>query len=208
MDPKLGQLLRRLNDENAQLRAAVNQLMTDVKKLQIGNHDPRAEINAIDGRRVAYFLAANQSFTATQDGQRGADMPMTISQDGPFIWTHMPIVMWRVNAPSTATNFGFWSTIYSWPLPTQDTANNDAIDLSWEIRDGGSQRLLQNESLPPMLSYPGALHPLPEWTMFSPNTTAIFTPIYENIAFNGSAATPATGGLLKVMLPGFRIVSM
>lgn len=206
MDPKTAQFLRHLKDENAQLRAAMNQIMTDLKKLQVSDHDPLKELNQYEGRRVAYFLAGNQSFTTSQDGQRGADIAMAISQDGPFIMTHFPIVMWRVNAPSTATNFGFWRPVYSWPLPDQVT-DSDIIDLSWEIKDGGSQRNFQSESLPPMFSYPGALHPLPFPTFVAPNSTLVFTPIYENIAFSGSG-TATTGGLLKVMLPGFRIVNM
>lgn len=206
MDNATAQLLRKIQGENAQLRAVMNQLMSDMKKLQAKDNDPIKQLNEIDGRRCSYFLTGSQSFTTAQDGARGADISMIVSQDGPFIWTHWPVVMWRPNAPSTATNLGVWRPVYSWPLPDQ-VEDADLINLSWEIRDGGSQRLFQSESMPPMFSYPGALHPLPFPTVFAPNSSLVFTPIYENIAFD-TGDTATTGGLLKVLCPGFRIVNM
>lgn len=206
MDPTAGKFIRHLKEQNDQLKAVANQIIADIKKLQLADYDPKKELNAIPGRRVPFWLTGSQSFTTTQDGARGADIAMPVSQDGPFIWTHYPVVMWRPNTPTTATNFGMWRPIYTWPLPDQ-VLDTDIIDISWEVRDGGSQRQLQSESMPPLLSYPGMEHELPHECYFAPNSSVIFTPTYENIAFS-SGGTATTGGLLKVALPGFRIVSM
>jgi hypothetical protein len=103
------------------------------------------EIDSIPGRRIFYQLSERLSFTISDDGTRGQPMNMLVSQDGPFIQTHYPLVAWKPNLPDNATNFGQWSSVYSWPLPDQERPDRDFLDLSWELIDQGSQRNFQNE---------------------------------------------------------------
>lgn len=170
------------------------------------------EIDSIPGRRIFYTLSKRVSFTAAQNGLAGQPLVYTISQDGPFIATHYPMMIWKPNAPSTATNFGFWSPVSSWPLPTQEVANQDRIDVSYFVMDSGSQRNFNNEMLPPVLSRPDNLIPLPVPTLFSPNSVINITPLYERIFFNPQTgvqgAVPTTGGELVCAIPGYRIVNM
>jgi len=166
------------------------------------------EIDALPGRRLFYNLSGEVDFTIAQDGLRGDPMLQLVSQDGPFIMTHYPILAWRPTAPVGATNFGQWSAIYSWPLPTQQQPTRDIINLSYEVTDTGSQRLFQNEPSSPLSSRFDAPVPLPVPTLFSPNTVISVTPTYEDIFFDGTVAIPATGGTLRVTLPGYRIINL
>ena len=175
---------------------------------------PEDALNAIQGRRMTYWFVGTQTFTTAQDGLRGNPINFLVSQDGPFVLTHAPIAIWRPTLPTTATNFGRWRSISSWPsnsgFPTQDdTTNNtwtdDVVDLSWELIDGGSQRNMQNLPAPAAaLSTVNELKKLPCPTKFETNTTIQFIPTYENIVFGG--ATPTTQGTMVIALPGYRIV--
>ncbi len=166
-----------------------------------------AELDSIDGRRIFYMLNGTQSFTVSDDGNRGQPINFLVSQDGPFVMTHFPMVTWKPNAPSNATNFGRWRPVSSWPLPDQ-ALNADTIDISYEMVDGGSQRNFQNlPSGAGPFSRPDNFVPVPVPTLFAPNTTIQFFPTYEDISFD-AAGTPTTGGLLSVVLPGYRIVNM
>lgn len=167
------------------------------------------ELDSIPGRRIFYNLSANLNFTIAQDGLRAQPMSFLVSQDGPYVMTHYPLVVWKPNAPATATNFGFWSPVSSWPLPTQQVvvATGDRVDLSYEFVSGGAQRNFNNLPAGPMFSRPDNLIPLPVPTLFAPNETIQFIPTFENILF-GAPATPTTGGELRVTLPGYRIVNM
>jgi hypothetical protein len=167
-----------------------------------------AEIDEIPGRRIFYNLVGTVSFTAAQAGLRGTPVSMLISQDGPFIATHYPLAIWAPNSPSDATNFGTWSPVASWPLPTQQVTNLDIIDLSYEVQDSGSQRNFQNLAAPPIFSRPDDFAPLPVPTLFAPNTTIQIFPTYNRIFFNGSTEKTTTGGLLTFAIPGYRIVNM
>jgi len=201
---QLAAILRQMQARQAQLE----QNLTDVLKAVMSA--PRSiteEIDALPGRRLFYNLSDTVTFDAQDDGQRGDPLQFLVSQDGPYVMTHYPVVSWRPSAPANATNFGQWSAIYSWPLPTQNTANRDSINLSYEIQDTGSQRNFQNAPAAPLLSRFDAALPLPVPTLFSPNTVVVFTPTYEDILFNGSAAIPATEGTLVVTLPGYRIIN-
>jgi len=202
--PELAKLIR---DMQAQLKLQSIQ----VKELQsvIRPISPEDFVNSIPGRRIMYSLVGQQTFTVSDAGRRAASINMLVSQDGPFIMTHFPVVMWLPSAPSTATNFGQWSPTTRWPLPAQATAvaNLDVVSLSWEIQAGGSNRNFQSAAMPPMFSLPGQSCPLPVPTLFYPNDTVQFTPTYEGILFGASAATPTTGGTLRVMIPGYRVVS-
>lgn len=169
------------------------------------------EIDAIPGRRIFYNLSDRLDFTIAQDGLRGEPLSFLLSQDGGYVMTHYPLVAWRPNTPVNATNFGQWSPVSSWPLPTQQIVDQDRIDLSYEIADGGSQRNFQNEPAAPLFSRPDNMAPLPVPTLFAPNTVINFWPTYEDIFFNPSVAdqrVPTQGGELVVTLPGYRIVNM
>ena len=96
--------------------------------------------------------------------------------------THYPVVMWRPSEPVTAARFGRWRPVTSWPLPDQ-AINDDVIDLSWELVDGGSQRNFQNLAANPSFSRPDLALPLAVPTLFAPNTTIQFFPTYESISF-------------------------
>lgn len=166
------------------------------------------EIDSIPGRRIFYTLSARQSFTVAQNGLRGTPLSYLVSQDGAFIATHYPMAIWLPNAPSTATNFGMWSPVSAWPTPTQQLANMDIINLSYEVVDSGSQRNFQNEAVGPIFSRPDNLIPLPVPTLFAPNTTVQLYPTYERIFFSPTPTTPTTGGQLVIGFPGYKIVNM
>lgn len=201
----VNQIVRLLKKQNDQQAAQMALMSQQISELKSADHDPRKDLNRIQGRRIAYFLTGNQVFTAADDGARGSPINMLVAQDGPFIMTHFPVVMWRANLPTNATDFGRWRPVYDWPMPSQELSTN-FISISWELQDGGSQRNMQNESLPPMFSSPTRMHKLPEPTYFAPNSSVSFIPTYEDITFEGSEAT--TSGILKVSLPGFKIVNM
>ena len=212
MDSQLASIIRQMQAENARLRQDVSSLASTVAEL---NKRPRAvedEINSIPGRRVVYTLSGNQDFTSTQDGTRGAAISMLVSQDGPFIMTHYPVIMWRPSLPSTATNLGRWRPISSWQLLDQEAAatggvTSDYIDISYELVDGGSQRNLQNLIVTPgLLSSGHGLELLPVPTLFAPNTIVQAFITYHNILLGGSTAT--TTGTLQIDLPGYRIANL
>lgn len=166
------------------------------------------EIDSIPGRRIFYTLSDRVNFTADDDGLRGEPLNYQVSQDGPFVMTHYPIAAWKPNAPDSATNFGQWSPVRSWPLSGQQNTDQDRIDLSYEFIDGGSQRNFQNEALGPAFSNPDNFVPLPVPTLFSPNSSIQIFPTYENILFDGTPSTPTTGGELWIGLLGYRIVNL
>lgn len=191
-----------------QVEAAHNKLFAQVGKnageleLMKKLAKPRSiteEIDSIPGRRLWYNLVGRVAFTAADDGRRGNPVNMLVSQDGPFIATHYPMAIW---IPTDGTNLGRWRPVSSWPLPDQ-VLDLDIIDISYEVQDGGSNRNFQNEAVPPVLSRPDMLAPLPVPTMFTPNTTVQFTPTYENILFNDT-----TTASLVVAIPGYRIANM
>jgi hypothetical protein len=204
-------LIRQLNAKLNKVVAEHAQISHDYKSFVKACEDqPRSiteEIDSIPGRRIFYNLTAVQNFTIAQLGVRGANMNFLVSQDGPYIMTHYPLVIWKPNLPAGATNLGMWSAVSSWPIPTQQAAAPDRIDLSWEFTDAGSQRNFQNQTAGPLFSRPDNVVPLPVPTIFSPNTTIQFTPLFEDIFFAGPA-TPTTGGELVVTLPGYRIANL
>lgn len=194
-----------LDQQNRQILDKYDEL---VKACQDQPRSITQEIDSIPGRRIFYNLSDRASFTIAQNGTRAQPLTFLISQDGAFIATHYPLVMWKPNTPSNATNFGQWSPVSSWPLPTQQSTNQDRIDLSYEIVDSGSQRNFQNEAAGPLFSRPDNMVPLPVPTLFSPNTTIQFFPTFEDIFFDPDSAVVTTGGELVVTIPGYRIVNM
>ena len=171
-----------------------------------------AEMDAIPGRRVFYTLAGRETFTLSDEGQRGQPISMLVSQDGPFMATHYPLIMWRPTQPTNADTFGLWRPVTPWPLPLQFSGggidgNFDYISISYEVVDAGSQRNLQNAAVPPLLSRPDMIVPLPVPTMFTPNSVVTVFPTYERIVFN-SAGVPPTEGQIVVAIPGYRVVNL
>ena len=204
---------------NAQLSAYVRQLNTRLNQLtqqnsilqQIVNElasRPRSvaeEIDAIPGRRIESTLSGEIGFDATAVGTRAAPVVMPVSQDGPFVMTHYPMVVWRPSAPNNATNLNRWRPVTSFPLPTQQITT-DFIDIGYELQDGGNQRLFQNQMRGPMLSRPDNLVPCPVPTLWSPNSNVILQPTYLSVTFSGAVAP--TAGILHVDIPGYRIVNL
>ncbi len=166
------------------------------------------EIDSIPGRRIFYTLPQRISFNFALNGLRGQALSFLVSQDGAFIATHYPFAIWKPDAPASATNFGRWSPVSSWPIPTQELPNGDVIDLSYDVVDTGSQRNFQSQSVPPIFSRPDNLIPLPVPTLFAPNTTIQVVPTFERIFFNSDASVATTSGQLVIAFPGYRIVNL
>jgi hypothetical protein len=204
MDPAIAAHLRKLT-------AGYNELTAQFKLMLSQDDGPRSiteEIDALPGRRIFYNLSGRQSFTIAQLNTRADAISFFVSQDGPFVMTHYPLVAWKPNLPSTADNLGQWSPPTSWPLPLQQATEQDNINLSYEFFDGGSQRAFNNEVAAPLFSRPDNLAPLPVPTLFAPNANIQFIPTYEDIFFDGTPNVPTTGGQLVVTLPGYRIVNL
>jgi hypothetical protein len=187
----------------------VSQLQTTITELSRRPRSLTEEIDSIQGRRIMFTLSGETTFTTANDGQAGTPVTFLVSQDGPYVMTHYPVIAWKPSLPTTATNLGRWSPIRSFPMSTQQvTTTIDIIDVSYQFTDAGSQRLFQNLSVSSQLiSYADNIIPLPVPTLFAPNTTIQITPIYDNIAF-AAPATPTTTGTLHIDLPGYRIVNM
>lgn len=198
----LRQALAPFKQEIMRLRQEMETLKEQAKR-------PRTvqeEIDAIPGRRIFYSLVGTVLFDATVDGRQGTPVIMLVSQDGPFVMTHYPVIMWKPTLPTNASNFGRWRPVSTWPLPDQ-VVDNDIIDISYQFVDSGSQRNFQSNPVPPgLICSPDNVIPLPVPTLFTPNTTIQVTPTYENILFD--ASTPPTQGQLVVALPGYRITNL
>jgi hypothetical protein len=213
-----GQLQRILDGLSAAVRqartehAALKSKLDLLEQMAIGRRSITSEIDAIPGRRLWYNLVGRIRFTAADEGRRGLPISMFVSQDGPFIHTHYPIAMWLPSEPATATMLGLWRPVTPWPLPLQFTqapvdGDTDVISISYEVVDAGSQRNFQNEPVPPLLSRPDNIVPLPCPSLYTPNTTMQFIPTYQRILFNNDTVPP-TAGVLVCAFPGYRVVNM
>ncbi len=163
------------------------------------------EIDRIPGRRIESVFSGEVTFTANDQGKKGNPVTINISQDGPFIMTHYPMVLWRPTQPTNATNFGRWRPVSSFPLPTQQVTT-DIIDISYEFFDGGAQRAFQNAPRGPLFSRPDNIVPCAVPTEFAPNATIQVIPTYNDLTWD--SATPPTEGTLHVDLIGYRIVNL
>ena len=207
----LGKVAAQINSIHA-AHAAIQAKNALIEKMIVSRRSITEEIDKIKGRRIFYNLVGTVDFAFAQNGQRAAPITMLVSQDGPFVGTHYPFATWRPSLPTTATNFGRWRPVSAWPLPDQavptaaGNLDDDIISISYEVVDSGSQRNFQNEPVPPVLSRPDNMVPLPVPTLWTPNTTIQFFPTYESIVF--SSAVPPTQGTLVVAFPGYRIVNM
>jgi hypothetical protein len=210
-DPKMNGLIRALAKRQKATEERFSVLLAKYEEfVQACEEQPRSiteEIDSIPGRRIFYHLVDRADFTAEQDGLRADPLTFLVSQDGPFVMTHYPLVTWKPNLPTNATHFGRWRPVSSWPLPDQ-VLDDDIIDLSYEFTDGGSQRNFQNEPAGAgPFSRPDNFVPLPVPTLFAPNSTLQFFPTYDNILFS-TPAEPTTGGELSVTLIGYRIANL
>jgi hypothetical protein len=197
-----------LRQTQAALTTAVGRIKQMEQTMVMLQSRPRSiseEIDAIPGRRIEYVNPQEITFTAAQAGRRGDPLTFQVSQDGPLVLTHYPMVLWRPSAPDTATDLGVWRPVTTFPLPTQQVGTN-LIDLMYEIQDGGSQRNFQGGPRGPIFSRPDNVVPLPCPTLFAPNSSIQFFPTYNRILFNGGVAT--TAGILHVDLIGYRIVNL
>lgn len=192
---QVGQVVSQQRDRIARLEQAVLSRPRTIAE----------QIDALPGRRIESVFSGEVVFTADDDGQRGEPVTIQISQDGPFIETHYPMILWRPSAPDNATNFGRWRPVSTFPLPDQ-VVDTDIIDIMYEFSDGGNQRNFQNAPRGLVLSRPDNLVPLPVPTMFAAGATIQVFPTYNAITWDG--AVPPTAGILHVDLIGYRIVNL
>lgn len=192
---RAGQVIKQQSERIARLEQAVLMRPRTVAE----------QIDALQGRRIESVFSGEVEFSAADEGNRGEPVTIQISQDGPFIETHYPMILWRPSAPDTATNFGRWRPVSTFPLPDQ-VVDTDIIDIMYEFSDGGNQRNFQNAPRGLVMSRPDNLVPLPVPTMFATGATIQVFPTYNSIVFDG--ATPPTQGILHVDLIGYRIVNM
>lgn len=195
-------VIRALEAKSNAQSAIIRKLASELSQIKRNGADPFAHI---PGRRVWYVLSGAVNFTANDDGKEGAPIQMQVSEDGPFVATHFPVILWRPNTPANADNFGRWRPVYHGPLPTQQQTT-DFISLSYQFNDSGSGRNLQSAKIPPVQSGVDRLCALPFPTIFKRAGTLTFTPFYEDVDFSTSPTTDTTGGALVVALPGYKIV--
>lgn len=201
--------IRNLNGVVSTLLNQQKQLITDLAEIKSRPRSIAEEIDAIPGRRIEMILSGEVDFTAAQNGQRGNPVTIQVSQDGPFIQTHYPLILWYPTAPSNTQNLNRWRSVASWPMPTQEISG-DYLDIKYEMLDAGSVRMFQNEARGPVLSRPDNIVPLACPTEWSPNSSIQIVPIYQNISFTGSGESPVapTAGTLYVGLIGYRCVNL
>lgn len=195
---QLGAAVQAANQQIVILQQTVGELASRPRSVQ-------EEIDSLVGRRIESTLDGEVLFDASDLGQRGAPIIIPVSQDGPFVQTHYPLVLWRPTAPNNTTNLNRWRPVSSFPLPTQQVTT-DIIDILYEMQDGGNQRFFQNAPRAPLLSRPDNVVPCAVPTLWAQNTTLNFIPTY--LAFTWDSATPPTQGALHVTIPGYRIVSL
>lgn len=211
MSAQLAALLRQTQARQAaleqQLRGLVDSHNQVVEALQNQPRPITQEIDSIPGRRIYYSLVFTQTFDATFAGTRASAMSAgQLSADGAFIQTHYPFAIWAPTQPSNASNFGAWRPVATWPLPDQ-VLDTDLIDISYEVYDSGPGRNFQNAPVPPLLSRPDNLMPLPVPTLWAVSTVPVIYPTYNRIAFN-AAGVATTHGQLVFVFPGYKIVNL
>lgn len=205
MDPQTSRILASHGGAIQQLTGQVSQLVQIIQQLQQKPTTVQEEIDSQPGRRIESFLTGEVTFTANDVGQRAQPIVIQVSQDGPFVMTHYPMVLWRPSAPSSATNFQRWRPVTSFPLPTQQVTT-DIIDIMYELNDGGAQRFMQNAPRGPAFSRPDNFVPCPIPTVWAPNAAIVFQPTYLSLTWNST--TPPTAGILHVDLVGYRITNL
>lgn len=175
---------------------------------------PKTEnVNNIPGRRMFFTLRGQQTITTANDGLRGQPMFMSVGQDGPFVMTSYPVIMWKPTASeATPLAVGKWRPIASWPLPDQVSTTN-TMDVSYEITDVGPGRNMQGGNasnqvtvpvpvVPSLISRPNNVLPLPLPQVFDANTV-----IQCVLTFNDMNWTTLTSAQVRVELPGYKIIN-
>lgn len=203
--------IRTLSGRHQQAMQLIGKLVQDINDLKSRPRTITEEIDAIPGRRIESIFSGEIDFDMTDDGNYGRPIVIQISQDGPFIQTHYPMLLWYPTAPDNTDNFGRWRTVSTYPLPTQEV-QGDYLDIKYEILDAGAQRMFQNESRGPVLSRPDNIVPLACPTEWSPNASIQVKPFYQRISFTGNVATDTpvvpTAGKLYCALIGYRCVNL
>lgn len=194
-----------LDRRSGQLQSIVQQQAALIAELQSRPRTITEEIDQIPGRRIETVLSGEVVFDGTDEGKRGNPILIQVSQDGPFIMTHYPMVLWRPTLPTTATNYERWRPVSTYPLPDQ-VVDTDIIDLLYEMQDGGSQRNFQNAPRGPLFSRPDNVIPCAVPTLWSPNSAIAFFPTYNKLTWDSDV--PPTQGTLHVDLIGYRIVNL
>lgn len=198
--------IRVLNARTTQQQKTIEQLTNALNEMLSRPRTITEEIDQIPGRRIDTIFSGEVTFDDSSEGTRGNPVLVQISQDGPFVMTHYPMVMWYPSAPDNATNYGRWRPVSSFPLPDQ-VVDSDIIDIKYELQDGGNQRNFQNAPRGPVLSRPDNIVPLACPTLWAPNSAIALTPTYLRVLFN-DAAVPPTQGTLHVDFIGYRIVNL
>ena len=108
IDNVLRRLLQRQQAVEQQHRQILDKYEEFVRACEDQPRSITAEIDAIPGRRIFYNLSDRINFTTANNGLRGQPLSFLISQDGPFIATHYPLVMWKPNAPACCRCRIFW----------------------------------------------------------------------------------------------------
>lgn len=202
---QLAGFIRGLNKRVNDSAALINHLNKVIQQLASRPRSVSEEIDAIPGRRIEACLCGSVLFDANDVGQRGQPIIMQVPQDGPFIQTHYPMVMWHPTAPENTTNLNRWRPISTFPLPDQ-VVDDDIIDIMYEMQDGGNGRLFQNEARGPLLSRPDNIVPVPIPTLWAPNTSVNFIPTYLSLTWDSDVEP--TQGELHVTIPGYHVVNL
>jgi hypothetical protein len=202
---QLAGYIRGLTKKMNEQAGLIGQLQKVITQLASRPRSVAEEIDSIPGRRIEACLCGTVLFDINDLGQRGQPVIMQVPQDGPFIQTHYPMVLWKPTSPDNATNLGRWRPISTFPLPDQ-VVDQDIIDILYEMQDGGNGRLFQNEARGPLLSRPDNIVPVPVPTLWAPNTAVNFIPTYNAITWD--AATAPTEGQLHVTIHGYHIVNL
>jgi hypothetical protein len=195
-----------LDRRTAALQSVVQQQQAIIAQLAGRPRTVTEEIDAIPGRRIETVLSGEVTFTSSDEGKRGNPILIQVSQDGPFVMTHYPMVLWRATLPTNADNYERWRPVSTFPLPTQQDGT-DIIDLMYELQDGGAQRNFQNAPRGPIFSRPDNLLKCACPTLWSPNSAIQFLPTYNKLTWNAATVIP-TQGTLHVDLIGYRIVNL
>lgn len=202
---QLTQLVQQLNDRDNKHSALIAHLQRVVKQLASRPRSVAEEIDAIPGRRIEACLCGSVVFDVNDLGQRGQPVIMQVPQDGPFIQTHYPMVLWTPTAPDNQPNLGRWRPVSTFPLPDQ-VVDTDWIDLLYEMQDGGNGRLFQNAARGPLFSRPDNIVPVPVPTLWAPNTAVNLIPTYQALNWDGNPEV--TQAQLFVTIPGYHCVNL
>lgn len=197
--------IRVLNARTAQQQQVITQLTQAMNDLMSRPRTITEEIDQIPGRRIDTVLSGEVTFDSTAEGTRGNPVLIQVSQDGPFVMTHYPMISWYPSAPTSAANYMRWRPVSTYPLPDQ-VVDTDIIDIKYELQDGGNQRNFQNAPRGLVLSRPDNIVPLACPTLWAPNSAIALTPTYMNITWDSDPAP--TQGTLHVDFIGYRIVNL